>query len=204
MMKILSTLCLAISLLLLSACSNLRVEQTTAEDNLSLGNIGARSTKELSSWQLSGKLGIRSTKSATSANLQWHQNKQHYILKLSGPLGTGTVTAQGNQEAIEVKQGSKTYAGIPQTIGKQLLGIPIPIHAISWWSRGLPSPELHSPLNIYTDSEGKISQFKQAGWELSFDRYQITQGYLLPTKLSGQFGDLRFKLIVSNWIITND
>jgi len=204
MMKILSTLCLAISLLFLAACSNLRVEQTPPEDNLSLGNVGAKTIKELTSWQLSGKLGIRSKKSATSANLQWQQHKQHYLLKLSGPLGTGTVTAQGNQEAIEVNQGSKKFAGIPQTIGEQILGIPIPIHAISWWSRGLPSPDLHSAININTDSEGKISQFKQAGWELSFDRYQITQGYLLPTKLSGQFGDLSFKLIVSNWTITND
>lgn len=209
-MKTLSTLCLAISILVLTACSHLRVEKTDPQDSLlaqdsqSSKSTSAKIPAQLAQWQLSGKLGVRSNKTATSANLQWQQNQQDYAIKLSGPLGAGMVTAEGNQQIIEVKQGSKTYRGNPQMIGDQLLGIPVPVHAISWWARGLPSPDLNPPIDLSTDAQGKIKRFTQSGWQLSYSRYEIAQGYLLPTKLSGQLGDLSFKLIVSDWITADD
>ena len=208
-MKTLSTLCLAISILLVTACSHLRVEETAVKDNIvkdnaELNSNAIKPAKQLKKWQLRGKLGVRSSKTATSANIQWQQNQQDYAIKLSGPLGAGMVTAEGNQQIIEVKQGSKTYRGNPQMIGDQLLGIPVPVHAISWWARGLPSPDLNPPIDLSTDVQGNINRFTQSGWQLSYSRYEIAQGYLLPTKLSGQLGDLSFKLIVSNWITADD
>ena len=208
-MKTLSTLCLAISILLVTACSNLRVEETavkdnTVKDNTELNSNALKPAKQLKKWQLRGKLGVRSQKNATSANLQWQQDPKFFSVKLSGPFGAGTITAQGNQEIIDVKQGEKTFLGSPQTISDQLLGIPLPLNALSWWARGLPSPNLSPAVDQSTDAQGRINGFKQGDWQLVYTRYMVSQGYLLPTKMSGQFGDLSFKLIVSDWNTTDD
>ncbi len=200
-MRKLPLLGLTMFILCLSACSNLMVDKTTATDSPVPSNKGLAT---LDKWQLRGKLGIRSATKGTSANLQWYQNKRNYQLKLSGPLGTGTAIAEGDSNSIEVKQGSKTYRGTPQAIGQQLIGLPIPVDVISWWARGLPSPNVPPATDTHTDLDGKFQRFNQAGWQLSFSNYTSVQGYHLPTKLSGQSGDLGFKLIVSSWRITHD
>ena len=192
------TISLSISLLLLTACSN------TGGNKISAGDSQLFEAKKLTAlnlWQLNGKLGVRSPEQATTANLQWRQNQQQYELKLSGPFGTGAVIAKGNQDSIEVHHNSTSYTGDPQLLGMRALGVPLPVAAITWWARGLPSPNVSPPINMVSGPGGIPKSFEQAGWQLSFSQFQPTAGYLLPTRISGQFGDLSFKLVISNWSI---
>jgi outer membrane lipoprotein LolB len=195
------TIIVSIGLLGLSACSSLEGTKTSAIDSQL---FEAKKITALNTWQLKGKLGVRSPQQATSANLQWLQNPHQFELKLSGPFGTGAVIARGNRDSIEVVHNSTSYTGAPDVLGQRILGVALPLDAITWWARGLPSPYAPPAVNSVTGSGGTPKSFQQAGWQLSFSSFQPTAGYLLPRKISGQFGDLSFKLVISNWSIQDN
>ncbi len=195
-MKMLATLKISILLLWLNACSSIQHHSATDSNGLVFDPL---ENATLSSWQLTGKLGVRSAQQAVSAQLHWQQNQQQYQLRLSGPLGTGSLIASGDNHSIEVQQGSKTYQGAPEDLGMQLFDRPLPVNAISWWLRALPAPQMSAARNLIADSDGVPQSFEQDGWQLSFASFQPLGQYLLPHKISGQSGDLSFKLVISKW-----
>ena len=67
----------------------------------------------------------------------------------------------------------------------QLTGLPLPVDALSWWARGLPSPTQPAATALTTGADGLAVGFDQAGWQLSFSRYRQTDGGLLPGKITG-------------------
>ncbi|MGB1158911.1 MAG: lipoprotein insertase outer membrane protein LolB [Porticoccaceae bacterium] len=195
-MKIPAPLKILIPLLWLSACSNI---QHHSESTISGLVFDSPNTAALSTWQLTGKLGVRSAQQAVSAQLHWQQNQQQYQLRLSGPLGAGSVVANGDNHSIEAQQGSKTYRGSPRDLGRQLFDLPLPVDAINWWLRALPAPQLSAARNLTTRLDGTPQGFEQDGWQLTFARFEPVGDYLLPRKISGQSGDLSFKLVISKW-----
>ena len=208
-MKTLSTLCLAISILLVTACSNLRVEETavkdnTVKDNTELNSNALKPAKQLKNGNSGVNWVCAHRKMPPVLICNGNKITSSSVSNSADHLALEQLHAQGNQEIIDVKQGDKTFLGSPQTISDQLLGIPLPLNALSWWARGLPSPNLSPAVDQSTDAQGRINGFKQGDWQLVYTRYMVSQGYLLPTKMSGQFGDLSFKLIVSDWNTTDD
>jgi outer membrane lipoprotein LolB len=73
------------------------------------------------------------------------------------------------------------------------------VQALSWWARGLPSPNKDAATNLITNANGTALSFRQAGWELAFSRYDSTPDGNLPGKIVGQLGDHSFKLLISRW-----
>ncbi|MDA8787216.1 hypothetical protein N9N19_06710, partial [Porticoccaceae bacterium] len=82
---------------------------------------------------------------------------------------------------------------------QQLTGLAIPVDALSWWARGLPSPAETPFNNLVSGPTGEASSFEQAGWQLSFSRYKRKNDRNLPGKITGEFGEQSFKLIISAW-----
>ncbi len=155
-------------------------------------------------WQLQGKLGFKNASQGGSANLRWLQNQQQYELSLSGPLGAGSAVIEGNQYLAKMQQGSQTFSSTPESLALQLTGLAIPVDALGWWARGLPSPSAAGASNLITGPTGKALSFEQAGWQLSFSRYSQNQGFALPGKITGQLGDQSFKLVISRWSVPDN
>ena len=125
-------------------------------------------------------------------------------IKLIVPFGAGSATLSGNQQNAEMLYQDKIYRQTPQKLATQLTGVPLPVNALSWWARGLPSPNQKTASSIATSPEGYASSFEQAGWQLSFSRYSETGAGSLPGKIVGthQSSDDRrysFKLVISDW-----
>ncbi len=100
--------------------------------------------------------------------------------------------------------GETIYRRPPQQLAMQLTGLPLPVDALSWWARGLPSPTQPAATDLATGADGLAVGFDQAGWQLSFSRYRQTDGGLLPGKIIGSLnaGEDRsysFKLVISGW-----
>lgn len=153
----------------------------------------------LDQWQLRGKLGFKSPQRGGSANLQWSQNQQQYQLRLSGPMGTGNILIQGDQTRAQMQQGDQSYVDRPELLAARFTGLPIPVDALSWWVRGLPSPSKSAAMDLIISPDGTASSFVQEGWQLSFSGYRMTKDGHLPRKISGQLGAQSFKLVISNW-----
>jgi outer membrane lipoprotein LolB len=196
---------LFIIIVFVSACS---VQPQTAPPSNNWQQHQQRIAK-LQDWRISGKLGFRAPQQGGSAALKWTQQKDNYQLSLSGPFGVGSATIYGDSNTAEMLYGDTTYRQAPQQLAMQLTGLPLPVDAISWWARGLPSPHQSSATELATGADGLASGFDQAGWQLSFSRYRETDRGILPGKITGRFnagvnsaGEDRsysFKLLISGW-----
>ncbi|MDC1453534.1 lipoprotein insertase outer membrane protein LolB [Porticoccaceae bacterium] len=187
----------------LSACAmqSLQPPQTAAPSDWQTHQLRV---SQLNDWRLAGKLGFRGPDSGGSASVNWQQQQNNFQLQLSGPFGAGRATLSGNQQIAEMLYQDKLYRQTPQQLASQLTGVPLPVGALSWWARGLPSPDQETASSIATSPEGYASSFEQAGWQLSFSRYSETDAGSLPSKIIGthQSSDNRrysFKLVISEW-----
>ena len=185
----------ALAILLLSGCS--------VQPRVTSGVVDwqghSRQVGQLHQWQVQGKLGFKSANQGGTANLNWSQNQQQYQLSFRGPLGAGSATLIGNSTMAQLRQDNKLYTDLPEKLAIQLTGVPIPVDALSWWARGLPSPNKSEPYNLVTTADGTAASFTQAGWQLAFSRYSLTPEGTLPRKIIGQHGGHSFKLVISRW-----
>ena len=193
-MKVAATLIL-FALLLSGCASQATMAPATAVD----WQQHQAQISQLKSWELQGKLGFKNANEGGSANLNWLQNQQQYQLSLSGPFGAGSAVIAGDQYLAQMKQGNQTYSSSPELLARQLTGLAIPVEALSWWARGLPSPTRTAINNLVSTPTGEAASFEQSGWQLSFSRYSRRSEYNLPGKITGQFGDQSFKLVISGW-----
>jgi outer membrane lipoprotein LolB len=163
----------------------------------------------LQDWKLSGKLGFRAPQQGGSAAINWTQEKSNYQLSLTGPFGVGSAKIYGDEKTAEMLYGDTVYRQSPQQLAMQLTGLPLPVDALSWWARGLPSPTQPKATALTTGADGLAVGFDQAGWQLSFSRYRQTDGGLLPGKITGSLNaaansgaedrSYSFKLVISGW-----
>ena len=192
---------LLIVIISLSACS---LQPPTAPSSNSWQQHQQRIAK-LQNWKLSGKLGFRTPEEGGSAVVNWTQENSQYQLSLSGAFGIGGAKIYGDDKTAEMLYGDTIYRHSPQQLAMQLTGLPLPVDALSWWARGLPSPTQPAVTDLATGAGGLASGFEQAGWQLLFSRYRETGGELLPGKITGTYNldsedrSYSFKLVISSW-----
>lgn len=163
------------------------------------------SLEGLKAWRLDGKLAI-STKDSQgkafrqSANLNWQQNPGSYTLHLSGPFGQGSTVIKGDERGVSLAQAGQSiqHAATAEALLEQTLGYSLPIDALSYWVRGIPSPNAaHGPVS--KSENGSLATLEQLGWQLSFSRYVKVDQWPLPGKIIARKGPARITLIIKQW-----
>lgn len=183
----------AILLIQLTGCSSITHKLSDQP------SIKSPTLAELENWKITGKLAVRTPQKAQSINLIWHQQNTNYKISLNGPMGFGSAIINGNQLQTTIQNGSKTLIGIPDQLGTKLLGIPLSADAMSWWIKGLASPNQPKASNITLQQNGLVSSLHQNGWQLQFSSYQTEGAYRVPKKITGRRGELSFKLVINQW-----
>ena len=182
----------ALLLTLLSGCASNSYQATTS------------SISELDNWKINAKLGIRTATDAQSIQMLWQQQGEKYQLRLNGPLGFGSASIVGDSEHAEIQKGEQLITANPQQLTMQLTGIPLPISALSWWVKGLVSPNHTTATSIQRTRTGQLESFQQAEWQISILSYSQTGAYWTPKKIAGRQGELSFKLVISDWDFSNN
>jgi outer membrane lipoprotein LolB len=190
----------ALLITLLSGCATTSYQAINV-DELEPAKL---SLSELDNWQINAKLGIRTATDAQSIRMLWQQQGAKYQLRLNGPLGFGTAYIVGDSEQAEIKKGGQLMTTSPQQLAMQLTGVPLPITALSWWVKGLISPNHSAATDIQRAQTGQLEGFQQAGWQISILSYSQTGPYWTPKKIAGRQGELSFKLIISDWQFSNN
>lgn len=183
----------ALLFMLLFGCASNRFQATSSS-----------SISELDNWKINAKLGIRTETDAQSIHLLWHQQGEKYQLRLNGPLGFGSAQIKGDSNQAEIEKGDQSITASPQQLAIQLTGMPLPVNALSWWIKGLLSPQHPAASDIKRSQTGRLESFHQAGWQISILSYSQTEEYLVPKKITGRQGELSFKLIISDWDFSNN
>ena len=190
----------ALLIMLLSGCATTKYQAINVDELES----AKPSLSELDNWQINAKLGVRTTTDAQSMRILWQQQGEKYQLRLNGPLGFGTAFIVGDSDLAEIQKGGQLITASPQQLTKQLTGIPLPITALSWWVKGLVSPNHSAATDIRRAQTGLLENFQQAGWQISILSYSQTGAYWTPKKIAGRQGALSFKLIISDWQFSNN
>jgi len=185
------------SALLLSGCSNTLIQHVPINN----WELFINKQSQLIQWQLEAKLGYRSPNDSGSAWLEWQQQNRHFDVHLSGPFGTGATRLKGDPDYVVMTQPGKDelIAATSEELIGHLLGLPLPIEALTYWVRGIPSPSLQISERAM-NKDGTLAALTQGNWQLEFSRYAQYGDWVLPSKLSGKNGELGFKLIIKEWL----
>ena len=152
----------------------------------------------LQSWRVEGKIGLRREGKGNSALLSWQQNADHYKIRLSGPLGIGTVTIEGDDTGVEVRNKQGVFhAPSPEQLMLEQTGWQIPLSQLRYWARGLPAADL--PLYDERIEAGRLQQLVQGGWDIEYRDYQRVDDLWLPSRITLSRAETTLTLLLKRW-----
>ena len=150
------------------------------------------------SWNLTGKVGLRTPQESTSANLDWRQTPYHYRLLVTGPMGAGRSTLEGRDGRVSLTTSEGRFeADSPEALMEQRLGWSLPVSSLTDWVRGLPAND--SDFEMTDDELGFPASLEQDGWEIDYRGWKDVNGTWLPNRLVMTYDDLRATLVVNQW-----
>lgn len=189
---------IAFCLLTLAACATQKPTDALAPKNWAERQ---QQLQTLQHWTASGKLALRSEKASESATMRWRQSGQSSELNLSGPLGVGATTIISDGDLLHVHQSGKTRIldiSTPQAVVHST-GWDLPLQALPYWLKGLPSPDHPIQKQTFTADTGQLQSLQQDDWTVTYDKYSTFQAFVLPTRLLVERDGTRVKVIVRNW-----
>lgn len=144
----------------------------------------------LSTWQLRGKMGIRSDAGNANLSFVWNESPGRYDISLKGTLGVAiaTVTGTGNQVVLNLPDGSIYRSNRVENLIEDHVGFRLPVSLLRYWVRGLPDPGYE----VHPREQG----FLQQGWQVEFQQFS-TAG---PRKILIEQDDIRLKLAALEWV----
>lgn len=186
-------------ILLLSSCAR-TPQQPVIPDNPQIAWAQhQQQMATLSSWDIMGKLGIRTPAQSNSTRFNWHQLDQHFDIRVTTLLGQGVATLSGSAGDVQLNLAGRGEfnTSTPEALLLQELGWTLPVDVLNYWIRGIPSP--HSQALYQLNEQGLIETLQQAGWQLHFSHYQALDSHTLPGKIRLQQGDIILTLLVKRW-----
>jgi outer membrane lipoprotein LolB len=193
---------LLLSFILLTGCASISQKQQAVTEKPSITKTSQNNTAStINTWDLTGKIAIRSPKDAFTASWQWHQNNESYTIGLYGPIGSNAIQLTGSPGAVSLKtsDGKKYKSSSPETLLEQQLGWRLPVSSLYYWIRGLPVPNVASQKE--RDTSGRLSILAQQGWRIEYSRYSTVKGVDLPAKIALNNDTLNVKIIINQWQI---
>lgn len=153
----------------------------------------------LTHWRIRGGLAVKEGNQGLTASLIWQQSgKEHFLINLLGPLGTGSLKLTVNDKQVEITDGKQRFLGNdPELLIKQHTGHTIPVKSLFYWVRGLPYP--NTPSTKVTDQFGHLRSLEQQGWKIIYQRFTSFKGLDLPSKLTALKQNTKIKVIINQW-----
>lgn len=159
----------------------------------------AESVTRINAWEVSGAMAARNKNKGWSAAVNWlQQGPNRYQIRLSGPLGGGTVIITKSGSIVTLKDGNKTASSAnAETLLRQQTGVRIPVSNLFYWVRGIKAPgavqsEKH-------DQYGRLSQLRQSGFVIDFLQYTSAGKTILPGIIRMQGNGVFIKLVIKRW-----
>ncbi|MBS0286248.1 MAG: outer membrane lipoprotein LolB [Proteobacteria bacterium] len=152
-------------------------------------------------WQAQGRLAASNGNKGGNASFVWTQKGESYQIKLFGPFGSGSVYITGHPTFVELKEanGKTTRAQTPESLLKKVAGWQVPLTGLRYWMRGIPAPSA-APNSQKIAQNGVLERLVQQGWHIDYENYQESSP-LLPSKLRLQNGNIKVKMIVTEWTV---
>lgn len=200
MMKMRSTLLFLtlFSSLFIASCATTPAPSFPENQSTSWVNR-AKTLATIKNWNLKGVIAIRTPQDAWSANWNWQQNYDNYVISLFGPLGSHSIklTGTSGHVLLETADGKHAAANSPESLLSQELGWQIPVSYLRYWVRGLPVPGVTGLKQF--DQFNHLRELNQQGWIISYLRYTSVNHIDVPDKIFLNNPELNVKIIINQW-----
>ena len=189
---------LAVTLFGLSACATLDQPDTVSQPPLAWAER-QQYLAGLESWKMSGRVAVQTKEDSWSATIRWNQMPARYAINLSGPLGGNAMTIQGGPGYVvmQTSDGEKYSETNPDRLIEAQTGWQIPVAGLRYWAMGLVAPQ--SPAAQAFDAQGRVSELRQSGWTIQYQRYQRKNQTEMPDKIQLENERFKVKLVVKDW-----
>lgn len=154
---------LLLAILLLSGCTTVKFAKPKSTISPSSPTTEAIQAFTIP-FSIKGKLGVSHNHQGTNAHLDWQQNQENYLIKLSGPLGQGRLEISGDATQATVVDQKGKYVkvdSIEEFLHKKL-GWHLPINSWSYWIRGSVAPSTQFQATYYEN--GQLKTLAQYEW----------------------------------------
>lgn len=186
--------------ILLTGCAVSPMQTTMVAIDDPAWELRRAALADLQRWSLKGRMALRTDKESWTVTLHWENEVDRFQLRMIAPLGQGTWQLTGNRDLVALTtDDNQIYeAADSESLLRQTLGWEIPLEGLEYWVRGMPQP--NKPFDrILLDSEARMVDLKQSGWEIKIERYQKVQGMDLPGKISMFNPHFSVKLVIQDW-----
>ncbi len=187
--------------LFLSACATIAPPTSTTTVTTPKYTWAERQTslKRIHQWQINGKIAVQTAQDSGSASFNWTQINRQYELSIMGPLGSGSIKLTGQPGAVLlITADGKSYtAKSAEQLLAERWGFNLPLSSLTYWIRGLPVPDMTYSKQL--DTENRLSELTQQGWQIQFLNYTTVGKNDLPNKLAITSPVLKTKLIIYSW-----
>lgn len=150
-------------------------------------------------WDLSGAIAARGNNKSWTASINWLQKgRQSYQIRLSGPLGGGSILIYKKGNTVYFRDGAKAdTSGNASALLKKHTGIGLPVHNLYYWVRGIAAPG--AVQSVKKDQAGHIISLRQSGFVINYTGYSNANMASLPTRITLQGQNVFIKLVIKRW-----
>ncbi len=200
-----SSLLIRISTLLLglalAACTSLEPVAPIGSTNFQANQQELLAHQE---WSLKGRLSVRQERQSDTVNINWQQHNQNFDITLRGTLGIGSVHLYGNDHGLTMEKSGESPVNLPnlEALTKDYLSFEFPAAYLLYWVRALPVPGM-SAATVF-DENSRLTSLTQNDskgrpWLLTFDRYAVVQGLVLPGRIKLTKDAVQLTFLVDQW-----
>lgn len=158
----------------------------------------------LEDFSLNGRTFVAAGEKPVNASMSWRQRGPEARIRLSGPVGVGSVTLTHGPGVLRVEgsRGEDLEGADALAVVERELGFLPPFESLRWWVLGLPAPD--SPPDSRTDDpQGRPLELVQGQWKIRYSRWMqvgTRQGAVqLPKLVIATRDDLQLRLVVDRW-----
>ena len=158
--------------------------------------------QSLQSWTLNGRVAVATDSEGFSGGLAWRQDGARAEIELRGPLGGTVLSIQvdGAMLLVTDSHGTSVCGDAARGVVDTELGALLPVTELRYWLVGVPAPGLPHRETIGPD--GRLEGLEQAGWQLSYSRYETVGGLELPARIEIESDGVRLRVAIANWRLT--
>lgn len=181
------------ALLFLSAC------QTTPTIPEHLGQQ-QQALARIPTWQAEGKIAINMEGQRQNASFNWQQQHDNYVIHLFGPFGQGATWLRRTSRGVTLENAEIGTRRAPdaERLMEETLGWQVPVTNLQYWIRGLTAPT-PAPTMEEADERDLLSRLEQEGWQVTYHRYEVQEGWVLPAKLTAERDGIKVTIVVKRW-----
>ena len=154
------------------------------------------SAHSVDAWEIKGRLAAKIDRDGGSASFIWQRQGDEHSIELYGPLGSGRIFLKQSQGKASLIDNSTEFFGKNlEDVLFQRVGWLIPFDYLQLWLIGRPQLDAISDQHYEQD---RLVKFSQAGWQVSYNKFETFSGIDSPTKITLNAADTYLDELSSN------